>query len=53
MLSPSFFFKIFCLLVCLVDSCSFDLKHCILDFVLVCFLLSVLLPDFHYIVETL
>ena len=26
---------------------------CILDFVLVCFLLSVLLPDFHYIVETL
>lgn len=26
-LSPSFFFKIYCLLVCLVDSCSFDLKH--------------------------
>lgn len=26
---------------------------CILDFVLVCFLLSVLLPDFHYIVEIL
>ena len=26
-LSASFFFKIYCLLVCLVDSCSFDIKH--------------------------